>query len=204
MLISRMALPALACLFLINFPSPVEAQGPPIVLSCDPMSGTYLVHVSFSDPGAFTHFDVTVDGVLTLVMASAGAGPVNVLVPVPGSGGHYICVSGVGGGVGSGSTGCCQFVVPPTIDFIRGDANADGAHDIADVVKLLGFSFGGTPLLCLDAADANDDGAVDVSDPIYLLMWFFSVGPAPPSPMPGCGPDPTLDLINCVSFPPCP
>ncbi len=204
MSIPRMALFALTCLFLINFPSPVEAQGPPIVLSCDPLSGTYLVHVSFNDPGAFTHFDVGVDGVMTLVIASAGAGPVNVLVPVPGPGGHYICIFGVVGGAGSGATACCQFVVPPTNDFVRGDANADGGHNLADVITVLDYTFTGAPLLCLDAADANDDGGIDVADPIYLLCWLWLGGPPPPSPMPGCGPDPTLDLINCVSFPPCP
>ena len=98
-----------------------------------------------------------------------------------------------------------------TVTFVRGDANADGARNIADAVSLLGYLFpgGGAPsvLACFDSGDANDDGTVDISDVIFTLGNLFP-GPGGPVgfPMPtaGCGVDPTADSLDCASFPPCP
>ena len=48
--------------------------------------------------------------------------------------------------------------------FIRGDANADGAVDIADAKSILSYLFHGARLgACGDAADANDD-AIAITD----------------------------------------
>ncbi len=178
----------------------LEAQGP-LGLTCDPISGSNQVHIAFIDPGGFTHYDVNVNGVLAMVLPATG-GIIKTLVPVPGSGGHYICV--VGMGLPTTVSDCCQFVIPPTQRFVRGDANADGAINVADVVTELSLMFLGTPVLCLDACDSNDDGAVDIADPIYLVWYVLGSGPPPPIPHPGCGTDPTVDPLNCVSFPPCP
>lgn len=64
---------------------------------------------------------------------------------------------------------------PPGAPFIRGDANNDGTHDIADPVVVLNVLFAGGFLPhCLDAADANDDGSLDIGDSILLLQMLFS------------------------------
>jgi len=62
----------------------------------------------------------------------------------------------------------------------RGDATADGAVDISDVVYLIAYIFSGgsapSPLL---VGDANCDGVVDISDVVYLIAYIFSGGLAP-------------------------
>ena len=80
-----------------------------------------------------------------------------------------------------------QFV-PRDIPFVRGDANSDGAVNIADSVFVLAFLFsGGTAPRCEDAADFDDDGTLTITDPVYLLGYLFSGGPVPPRPFPQCG-----------------
>lgn len=93
------------------------------------------------------------------------------------------------------------------INFVRGDANADGGIDISDAITILSILFTpGTPApVCTDSADVNDDGAFDIGDAISLLSSLFVFGsPSPPVPNPGCGPDPTADSLDCMAFPPCP
>lgn len=196
----NISLMLLAAFGLFISASSLEAQGP-LSLTCDPISGSNQVHISFCDPGGFTQFDVTVNGVLTMVLPPTG-GVIKTLVPLPGPGGYAVCVIGVG--MTSMVQDCCQFAIPPTQRFVRGDANADGALNIADVITDLNLVFSGAPVLCLDAADANDDGVVNIADPIYLVLHILSTGPAPSFPYPFCGTDPTIDGLNCVSFPPCP
>ncbi|MCI0650367.1 MAG: FG-GAP-like repeat-containing protein [Planctomycetes bacterium] len=83
-------------------------------------------------------------------------------------------------------------------DFVRGDANGDGALDLADAITLESFLLeGGSEPPCLDAADANDDGVVNLADSTYLLAYLFSLGPVPPPPFPAAGPDPTSDSFAC-------
>ena len=113
----------------------------------------------------------------------------------------------------TGSGSCHVVFTPATVasiivgfsDFIRGDINADGTCDLSDVINLLVCLFlGSGSCLCDDASDINDDGNVDISDVIYKLGYLFLSGSPPPPPYPGCGPDPTLDGIGCLSFPFCP
>ncbi len=91
-----------------------------------------------------------------------------------------------------------------TSAFRRGDANTDGAGNIADAIFVLGFLFeGGITLECAAAADLNADDGVNVADPIYLLNYLFGDGSPPPPPFEACGeadPDETLD---CEAFPGC-
>lgn len=88
--------------------------------------------------------------------------------------------------------------------FVRGDANVDDSINIADPVAILTYLFGGGPLpICFDAADSNDDGGVDISDSIYLLSFLFAGGPDPLPPYPDCGTDPNIDILDCISYPPC-
>jgi len=90
------------------------------------------------------------------------------------------------------------FVATPPSPFVRGDANDDGALDLADAIATLGHLFAGAPPpRCRDAADANDDGSLDISDPIRILSALFSGGTPPPAPHPACGADPTADALDC-------
>jgi len=93
----------------------------------------------------------------------------------------------------------------PGQPFLRGDGNGDGAVDISDPVLSLSILFSGAdPATCEDATDANDDGSFDISDPIYELGYLFSGGAAMPPPGPGCGPDPTVDTLDCIMYLGCP
>jgi hypothetical protein len=92
---------------------------------------------------------------------------------------------------------------PSVTPFRRGDANLDGATDIADPVATLEQLFRDAPLpACLDAADANDDGQVDISDVLGTLLRLFQDAPAAPPPL-ECGLDPTGDLLACGEYPAC-
>ena len=97
---------------------------------------------------------------------------------------------------------------PPTEQFIRGDCNADGGINIADAIFGLGALFpppGGTPNMpsCADSCDANDDGSVNIADMISILSALFPQPGMPPAaipaPNPSCGPDPTMDPIDCAT-----
>ena len=95
--------------------------------------------------------------------------------------------------------------------FRRGDANADGKVDVADIVGSIDDLFPGFLLIppaddraiCSDAADANDDGVRDVSDVVYLANFLFAGGPVPPAPFSECAFDPTDDDLTCLSFEGC-
>jgi hypothetical protein len=88
--------------------------------------------------------------------------------------------------------------------FIRGDANADGAVNIADPVSTLDvlFSMGSVP--CDRAQDSNNDDSVDIADAIYTLTYLFDNGPPPSSPFPNCGIQASTSNLSCDSFPFCP
>ena len=87
--------------------------------------------------------------------------------------------------------------------FVRGDANADGGLDISDAVTILLFQFAGRTVTCSDAVDADDDSVTDLADAIWVLSRLYRLGDPPPSPYPGCGPDPPEDTLGCSSFGPC-
>ena len=93
--------------------------------------------------------------------------------------------------------------------FHRGDANADGALDVGDVIFNLVFLFrGGAAPGCLDAADFDDDGVIRISDAIGVVNYVVSGASVPPPPGPPgetCGPDPTSegDALDCGSYPSC-
>ncbi len=88
-------------------------------------------------------------------------------------------------------------------EFRRGDASNDGAVDVSDAVVILGHLFLGWSVDCRDAADVDDSGSLTISDPINVLAYIFSGGAPPPPPGPiDCGPDPSLDPLEC-NFPPC-
>ena len=97
-------------------------------------------------------------------------------------------------------------VPKPGENFVRGDANSDGAINLTDgVIPLLFLFSGGAPPACMDAADANDTGAVEITDAIIIFSWLFTGGVAPVEPSPtspgypvsDCGPDATEDGLSC-------
>jgi hypothetical protein len=88
--------------------------------------------------------------------------------------------------------------------FSRGNANADGALDIADAVFTLSHLFASGPApSCLDAGDANDDGRIDIADAVATLAHLFGAAGSLPPPFGTCGPDGTADGLGCASFGPC-
>jgi len=93
-------------------------------------------------------------------------------------------------------------VYPSSVLFVRGDANADGNVDISDAVYFLRHISPAPDFSCMDAADFNDDGVLNVSDPIYLVD-HLTPSPSLPAPNLECGPDPTEDSLDCISFLPC-
>ena len=89
-------------------------------------------------------------------------------------------------------------------EFVRGDLDANGSHELTDAVRVFGFLFlGDTPPSCEDAADVDDSSEIDVTDGIYLLGFLFQGGPQPPAPFDGCGSDATADALDCLAFAGC-
>jgi hypothetical protein len=64
--------------------------------------------------------------------------------------------------------------------IVAGDANSDGAYNIADVTFLIARIFsGGVAPVCEQAADADGGGAVDIADVTYGIANIFTGGPSP-------------------------
>lgn len=64
--------------------------------------------------------------------------------------------------------------------YVAGDANGDGAIDVADPIYVLNYLYKDGPApVPLAAGDANADCAVDLADAIYLLNYLYKGG-APP------------------------
>jgi uncharacterized repeat protein (TIGR03806 family) len=108
----------------------------------------------------------------------------------------------------------CALLLPPArasaegrgAAFVRGLAGEPGSESESGIPGALGILrhlFAGGELSCLDAADADDSGALDLADAIFVLRFLFQGGAPPPSPHPGCGPDPTEDALGCEEFAPC-
>lgn len=109
----------------------------------------------------------------------------------------------VTGAVTGTTTAAGSIALVPREKFLRGDANDDGAINIADPLRVLGFLFNNQVLGCIDAADANDSQTVDIADAVTLLALLFAMGPPLPAPYPGCGFDPG-SVSLCSSATSCP
>ncbi len=84
------------------------------------------------------------------------------------------------------------------VAFIRGDANSDGAVDLADAISILQYLFAGGPGPCLAAQDTNGSGGIDIADAIFLLEYLFVNGAVPPLPGPDeCGLPPDGEDLGC-------
>jgi len=65
--------------------------------------------------------------------------------------------------------------------YLPGDANGDGALDLADPIRIISFLVGAwSPTNCTAARDFDGSGVVDLADPITLLGYLFA-GQAPPA-----------------------
>jgi hypothetical protein len=188
---------------------PVFTPPPPLAsLNCELTSnvpGTgceYLL--TWTGAGPYSAINISIDGVPVATLAgtatsSTGSLPFSLV-------GANFTVEAVDICGGSVNTLTCSLLCEEGPTFVRGDCNADGNNNIADVVAALSFLFGGggSPL-CGDACDLNDDGSFDISDPVFLLSNLFSNGNNPPAPYPNCGVDATdTDAIDCNDFPACP
>jgi hypothetical protein len=97
-------------------------------------------------------------------------------------------------------------VVGSQPSFIRGDFDGSGRFDIGDVAKEILYLLGrGGGPGCMDAADMNDDGKITAIDPLVglrvaLRLWPWRL----PNPYPGCGADPTHDMLGCAVYTACP
>ena len=88
--------------------------------------------------------------------------------------------------------------IAPRPQFVRGDANRNGAVEISDPVTILLHLFsGGLQLACADHGDADDSGTLEVTDAVRILAYLFRGGPAPAAPFPEPGWDPTPDGEAC-------
>ncbi len=69
---------------------------------------------------------------------------------------------------------------PCTCCVVAGDADHDGAFNIADVTFGIARIFaGGVAPVCQDEADANGDNAFNIADVTYGIERIFAGGPAP-------------------------
>jgi hypothetical protein len=100
----------------------------------------------------------------------------------------------------SGNNAVCSFTVTVTVGGgqIPGDANQDGAINIADAIRILQIKFFSFMAPCMTPAsntqllDWNGDGVCDLTDAIALLTWLFLAGP------------PHALGTNCLCIPDCP
>jgi hypothetical protein len=85
--------------------------------------------------------------------------------------------------IGSIFTRAGVFSLRAPAAVLRGDANSDGALNVADPVAVLGYLFqDGQALACPNAADFNLDSRLDITDPISLLRTMFLGAPVPGGP----------------------
>ena len=67
--------------------------------------------------------------------------------------------------------------------YVCGDANIDGAANVADAVYLINYVFKSGPAPSpYNAGDANCDGTANVGDVVYLISYIFRSGSPPCCP----------------------
>ena len=64
--------------------------------------------------------------------------------------------------------------------FVRGDANADGIINVADIVYLVNYLYrGGSEPSPAESGDATCDGVVNVADIVFLVNYLYRGGDPP-------------------------
>lgn len=70
--------------------------------------------------------------------------------------------------------------VAVSLNYLRGDANADGKVVLGDIVYLVNYLFKQGPApVPFSSGDANFDGKVNLADVVYLVNYLFKQGPSP-------------------------
>jgi hypothetical protein len=89
------------------------------------------------------------------------------------------------------------------VRFIRGDANLDAVVDLADVISIISYLFGGAPSTCGSALDADDSEQITLADAFLVICTLFDCGGGAqiPAPYPVCGVDPVPGGLGCVTGP---
>ena len=161
--------------------------GPLMDLACTPeplACDAWAVYVTWRKTGRVDTIRYYANG--ELLSESSGAASWGYLYGLD-QGSLEFCIEPVVGGA-AGDRVCCHSDIPSgRSGFIRGDANQDGAVDVADPIALLNLLFRDAWLFYQPAGDSNADGATDIADAVYLLQYLFAGGNAPPSPFPDCG-----------------
>ena len=181
----------------------LEAQGGAFGMIAGPIANTYDIAIQFYDPGGFIEFRVPANGIPVISLAGSAGGPRTAGITVPGPGNYNICVVGIKF-AGSHVLDCKPVMMPPLVQFIRGDVDGNGLLQIKDAFAIIRFLRGAGFITCLDAADVDDSGRVSGRDSFFILRRKFSSTSPPPPPFPSCGEDPTPDLIGCASHGACP
>jgi hypothetical protein len=82
--------------------------------------------------------------------------------------------------MGKSSLNPSQYLTPPDVAVLPGDANLDGAIDVGDVVAMIQYVFSGGPVPeRLPNGDVDCSNTMDISDAVYLVQYIFSSGPGP-------------------------
>ncbi len=86
--------------------------------------------------------------------------------------------SAIGSGTSTNFKLYAGFIYPTIVKC--GDANADGALSVSDVVYIINYLFkGGPPPMPWEAGESNCDGNVSVSDVVNLINYLFKGGSPP-------------------------
>lgn len=91
------------------------------------------------------------------------------------------------------------------VDFLRGDANADGEVTLSDAHFIQNYLFrGGTPADCLRSMDADGSEKINITDSMRLLNYAFRGGTPPVAPFPEAGADDGAagaeDALGCEAY----
>jgi len=163
----------------VNRPPVLDSIGPQQVYEGD----TLEVRISSSDPDGDSIF-LSADGLPANAAFEDSGNGTGALVFTPDStqaGSYEITLVASDGDLADSQA--IDITVIDSAVFLCGDANADGAVNVGDVVFLVSFLYrDGDPPAPMEAGDVNLDGVVNVGDVVYLTTYLYRDGPPPCEP----------------------